>query len=148
MLFFASASNARFLDVIAQRDTLYSGARNNRSMPDCKVGAVYPRRIGEKKCFSNDKFSPLHLKENLAECRIFRSNARIDRIAKNLEFVHAIVRWTSARSCSGVSFDWRDFYAWTLDHAKDYPALVDYLCSPDGWAINGVGRVDRGYLGV
>jgi len=147
MMFFASADNARFIDVIAQRDGIYCGSRSNRRKAECSASRVY-YRDGREKPIRNDKMSALHLKDALAECRVFRSNAKPERIMKNIEFFHALVAWTSPRACSGVSFDWRDFYAWALDNAKAYPVLSEYLASPDGWAIKGVGRVDRGYLGV
>jgi len=127
MMFFAFQGNAKFIDVIAQRNGIYSGARSDRAKSRCTASALYPR-YGDKKPHNTDKMAALHLKatHDIAECRIFRSNVRPERIMKNIEFLHA----------------------WALDNAKVYPVLSEYLASPDGWAIKGVGRVDRGYLGV
>jgi len=147
MMFFACADNAKFIDVIAQRDGIYCGSRSDQEKAECNASRVYYRG-GRQKPIRNDKMSALHLKDDLAECRVFRSNTKPERIMKNIEFIHALVAWTSPCACSGVSFDWQDFYAWALDNAKTYPALSEYLASPDGWVIKGVGRVDRGYLGV
>jgi hypothetical protein len=68
------------------------------------------------------------------ELRMFRSNLRSDRVYKNIEFCHALVRYcqaTAARYIERADV----FLAWLYGKRKDYPALCAFLSEKNlpGW---------------
>ena len=70
------------------------------------------------------------LPRNTIEFRLFRSNLRWDRMAKNLEYVRAVIEWTRCadpESEGGVDTEGA-FRAWIVGPARaDYPKLAEYL---------------------
>lgn len=121
-LFLASEENLVFIRTIAQRTGIYCG----RDTSDIGgIGATCPKKYAAHKAWYRS--APLNLTEKLAEFRIFRSNTKPGRLLKNLEFVHALLRWTSVKSATGSEYRYQPFLTWLKGYEKEYPELLAYL---------------------
>jgi len=149
LMFLCSRNNREFVQAVAERSACYS--------TDLMGGKIFghdaisgdlgrhgwinhrTRGGGEgRKLEGYGKYSPIHLKKNLAEFRIFQSSPEHDTIAKNIEFVYALIEWTDP-AVSGMSYHHEDFVLWLgarLKATKDYGHLIEFLrCKTYG--VNG-----------
>lgn len=146
MMLLSAAENYDFVRVIAQRSSIYGGdgaPLNIGSHPKLRqklsiLGGVgrtelYDERRGyyyEKKLRGVGKYAPVHLKGKLAEFRIFQSTTFLPSFMKNLEFVWALIEWTSPKAATGTSWHHEDFCRWLGARPMarhDYPNLMAYL---------------------
>lgn len=145
MLMFMSAEpNASFVRAVAQRCNIYHADLDMGSL------AAYRQRVStlgglgrsqrhldadgsvryRRKILGRGKYAPINLKEELAEFRIFQSTTFGPSFMKNLEFVWALIEWTSTAAATGNSWHHEDFCRWLGARAgvkKDYPNLLAYL---------------------
>lgn len=132
-LFLASEENAYFIRAISQRTNIYCGSGTS------DIGAMpiaCPDKYKEHKKWYRS--APLNLTEHLAEFRVFRSNTKPGRLLKNLEFVHALLKWTNVKSATGSEYRYQPFLSWLKGYAKEYPTLIAYL--RDGtYSVRGMG---------
>lgn len=127
--FMENPENSLFLTAIAQRASLYSGWKFDRTLPNRKIKELC--QIVEKKIAGSDRSRPIHVKGNeLVEVRIFRSTLNTVSFFKNLEFIDAFLAWTKE---TGWSDDHIDFLAWLgtkPHHWSRYSNLLAYLARP------------------
>jgi len=103
---------------IAQRSNVYQGSYKTR----CKV----------TKQVTTAKFEPVNVSDNRVEVRIFRANAKPERMIKNVEFCDAAKEYVKLASVQDISDETKAtevFLSW-LDipaHRTSYPALVAFL---------------------
>lgn len=60
------------------------------------------------------------------EIRMFRGNLRPERVLKNIEFCHALVRFCEASSIKSAA-RFGHFIEWLQKNRREYPNLVDFL---------------------
>ncbi len=121
MLVFVNApQNTDLMGLIAQRrywENTYCKA--NLAMFD-KVGkAGKSPRAG--------KFHALNVTANTVECRIFKSSLLPERILKNIEFCHALVRWCENQSAKNLTSD--AFASYIHNNRKTYKNLDQFITS-------------------
>jgi hypothetical protein len=110
VVFLTSEGNKDFITAVAQRE---SCTYNNRA----------PKKLSDT---YHGKHDALNTASGVTiEVRIFRSTVREDRFFKNLEFVDAMVQWTSFLSYRNLGY--AGFVAWVRDRRKEFPNLFAYL---------------------
>lgn len=144
MMFMAATDNYEFIRAMAQRPDIYS--------PRLSIGQLSPTeqsitRINgannsfrqlyngrsskyQKKIAGVGKYAPINFKDKLAEIRIFQSTTHPQSFLKNLEFVSALVEWTSTAAATGSKWYYLEFLEWLRRRPltrKHYPNLVGYL---------------------
>lgn len=65
------------------------------------------------------------LPNNTIEVRIFRGTVKKEGFFKNLEFVHALVKFCEVAKIEDLTYP--EFISWLLKNPKDYPHLLSYL---------------------
>jgi len=119
LVFVYSPENYTFIKRIAQRDSSYqNNFKEKRELADAQ-----PKKVNK------DKHTAINLlHNNTIEIRIFKSNLRKDMFMKNLEFCHALAKFTWAGQ---VSVDdckhWRYFAKFVKNNKDTYPNLYKYL---------------------
>lgn len=119
MLVFTNADvNAEFLSTIAQRDvSSVSWCRRNPLKFD-KVG-----KAAADPC--NGKYSILNVTSRTIECRMFRSSLLPERILKNLEFCHALVKFCESASARNLTANY--FQSFVVSRKSTYPHLAKFI---------------------
>lgn len=152
-LFLLAEENADFVRAVAQRWGIYGhtsfdiGCYAKTQQKIRRLGglsrsaalATDPRKV-KRVAHDLGKYSPLNLKGDLAEFRIFQSSVRTQTILKDMEFVWALLHWTRPESMTGISWRHEDFCTWLSDHRKEYPTLVEYLERP-GYVVKSSPRM-------
>lgn len=159
LMFMAATENANFVRAIAQRQHLYGN-------PEVDMGTVVRPKVRtfgglfdketydsvtglstyERKVRGLGKYSAINLKNDVAEFRIFQSTTYLPSFMKNLEFVWALVEWTSTAAATGKSWHHRDFVEWLSKRGgarADYPHLMDYLRRESYTVKQGKGRIEN-----
>lgn len=154
-MFLTAHENSAFVRSIAQRERIYGG-ESSRQIGSIYSGEQKIRNIGginqyhpNKKIYGMGKYSPLNLKDYVAECRIFQSTLHTESFVKNLEFMWALVEWTSVKTASGSSWMHTDFVKWLCarpDVEVDYPYLLAYLRRPQYRVKRGNGVIKNTWL--
>ena len=119
MLVFTNATeNAEFLSTIAQRDITMCGWCEQAPNKFDKVGkaAADP---------SNGKYSILNVTPYTIENRMFNSNLRPERVRKNIEFCHALVRFCETISARQITV--KNFQEFVSAERKEYPNLHAFI---------------------
>jgi len=118
LVFCNSIENAELLSIVAQRDV------TNTSW--CELNSSKFDKVGKSAADPyNGKYSILNVTRNTVECRMFRSSLMPDRVYKNIEFCHALVKFcinTSARQLNSNYFQ-----GYLTDNKHDYPYLYKFL---------------------
>lgn len=110
---------ANFLSVIAQRDFMNSTwCKQGGESKLKKVGAAGKRPYTEK-------YRVLNVTDNTAELRMFNSSLLPERILKNVEFCHALVKWCETESAQGLTSD--NLRAFIARDRKTYPNLDKFI---------------------
>lgn len=124
LVFMNSEENRIFLRVIAQRSSERWARFAEKKASD---GARY--KVNES------RYEAVNVSERTAEVRIFRGNLRAERIYKNIEFCHALVRYCESHGLSQLT--WDAFCAWVFlpGQHKTYIHLNRYLADK-GYAVN------------
>lgn len=136
MLFLTAEENLQFVQAIAQRRSIYRARMDMCGLhkSDQKVYNISPSgRNYEGKIMGNGKFCPVNFHEDVAEFRIFQSTLMETSFMKNLEFIWALIEWTSTNASTGTSWMHTDFCKWLGTRQqveKDYPNLMAYLRKP------------------
>ena len=157
-LFLTAEENIGFVKAIAQRNAIYGGESSmhmgSLSKPEQTIrkcgGLDWNSRAGKKKIMGMGKYSPLNLKHSIAECRIFQSTLHPQSFMKNLEFMWALVEWTSTKSATGSSWLHTDFVKWLANRPNvetDYGYLTAYLRRPKYVVKRGRGAITNTWLG-
>lgn len=132
LMFLLDTGNAEFVRAIAQRQAIYGSGQNFGTIEKPTVRAIGGIDYN-KKPYSLGKYSPLNLHGNLAEFRLFQSTLHYPSFMKNLEFVWALIEWTSVKSATGNSFSHIDFIRWLAakpTSEQQYPHLLAFLRKP------------------
>lgn len=116
IVFFNMAVN--LTQVLAQRERIYSG--DYRRQPKVKAGTYTGR------------YEPVSLDAHRLEVRVFRSNLRLDRIMKNVEYVQAVFEFTRLESIRTIESESRNaasFLSWLSlpSNRKTFPNLSAYI---------------------
>lgn len=112
----------KFIYLIAQRkgDRLNEWAKINRSGRDTF------KNIAKYKSTGGDKYVALRITEHgTLEYRIFRGSTRVDRVMKNLEFVHSLHSWTKRLDERDCNLD--NYEEFVMKRPKTYKYLIKYL---------------------
>lgn len=142
-LFLSCAENTDFIRAIAQRKDVYSA-----SLSIGEIAQSNSKKFSAIK--GKGKFAPFYQKTDrwgapsVFEVRIFQATLKAEHILKNLEFVHALVRWTDTKSATGSEYRHGAFLTWLSSHKADYPNLVAYL-RQDTFAIKGASKIARNW---
>ena len=119
MLVFTNAeTNFEFLSMIAQRNVEYCSWCVPNPYKFDKVGKAAMDPM-------NGKYSMLNVTTHTIENRMFNANLRPERILKNIEFCHALVRFcetTSARQLTS-----KQFLEFVSNNRKEYSNLHDFI---------------------
>ena len=116
MLVFMNADcNRVWLEQIAQRDV----SQNQY----CKFKA--DKRIADGRNVNDDRYEALNITRHTIEIRIFRSNLSEQRIYKNLEFCHALVKWCEVESAQELTAE--RMQAFIIRNRSEYPALAKFI---------------------
>lgn len=112
-VFLNSIENRKFVTMIAGRTDSEWAAFKHKKISDARR--------------HDERYVALNAQQRTAEFRIFRGTVALGGFMKNLDFCHALVRFTSpaARSIREAT-DFREFVRW-LDR-KEYPHLFEFLC--------------------
>lgn len=142
-LFLSCAENTDFIRAIAQRKDVYSASLS--------IGEIAESNLKKFSAIKGKgKFAPFYQKTDrwgapsVFEVRIFQATLKAERILKNIEFVHALVRWTDTKSATGSEYRHGAFLTWLSSHKADYPNLVAYL-RQDTFAIKGASKIARNW---
>ena len=112
-IFFNASENLKFLQTIGQRGSFYGGGYDSS-----KTMRSEQMRRSEAVNFQN---------EYTAEIRIFIGTLREDHFYKNLEFAHAIKRFTRDKFLSWEKMTYGNFIQWVMKEEKRYPYLVRFI---------------------
>lgn len=157
-LFLTAEENIGFVKAIAQRNAIYGGSdttqigsldRDNQTIRN--MGGLRTISTRKKKIYGMGKYSPLNLKPDVAECRIFQSTLHPQSFMKNLEFVWALVEWTNVTSATGSSWLHTDFVKWLAARPNadtDFGNLIAYLRRPKYVVKRGSGAITNTWLGL
>lgn len=145
-MFLVAEENVNFCRAIAQRCKMYnedSGLglgktgkhrQNIRNMGGLDVSYAGYDENGESKyrkvMAGKGKYCPAYFHDGRMEIRMFQSTLNTVSFFKNLEFVWALVEWTSTKAATGTSWLYQDFLKWLVkrSHAEqDFPNLMAYL---------------------
>jgi formylmethanofuran dehydrogenase subunit E len=72
----------------------------------------------------DSKYSALNITFSTLEFRLFNSNLRLDRVQKNMEFVHALYCYTGQVKRQAT---WKGFMSWVSRHKGTVPHLYTFL---------------------
>ena len=154
-LFLTASENEGFVKAIAQRNAIYGGSSSIQMGNWTKMGQTI-RNVGgltshrgKTKIAGMGKYSPLNLKYEIAECRIFQSTLHPQSFMKNLEFIWALVEWTSVKAATGSSWLHTDFVKWLAKRPNadtDFGNLVAYLRRPKYIVKRGSGSITNTWL--
>lgn len=158
-LFLTATENEHFVKVIAQRNAIYGGSSSVQfgafdaiSQKIRNIGGfAYSNNDKRKKINGMGKYSPLNLKADIAECRIFQSTLHPQSFMKNLEFMWALVEWTSTASATGSTWMHTDFIKWLAARPNadtDFGNLIAYLRRPTYIVKRGNGSISNTWLGL
>jgi hypothetical protein len=150
-LFLTATENEGFVKAIAQRNAIYGGSTSiqigsigKTEQRVSRVGGLGSYNKGKKKIYGMGKYSPLNLKNDVAECRIFQSTLHPQSFMKNLEFIWALVEWTNVKSATGSSWLHTDFVQWLAARPGsdvDFGNLTAYLRKDQYIVKRGVGAI-------
>lgn len=118
VVFLNNPDNSAFVTTIAQRRSGGYCQRDEKK----KVTSAMPGREAY-----NSRYDIINVTGGATvEIRMFRGNLRPERVLKNVEFCHALVRWCES---SGIteSQRWGAFCHWVGKQRKTYPNLVAFL---------------------
>jgi hypothetical protein len=101
------------ITTIAQRDSNTFCQRRAKKFTDGRELSEYRHDI-------------VNVGVSTVEIRMFRGNLRAERVYKNLEFCHALVRYCKDASLTDIE-RWDEFASWLLKRRSQYPHLVDFL---------------------
>lgn len=152
-LFLTAAENEYFVKAIAQRNAIYGGstsvqfgAFDKRMQKVHNIGGLGRYFNNKKKIYGMGKYSPLNLKDTVAECRIFQSTLHPQSFMKNLEFMWALVEWTNTTSATGSTWLHTDFVQWLClrpDSDTDFGHLMAYLRKDKYIVKRGSGSIEN-----
>ena len=157
-MFLTAEENMGFVKAIAQRNAIYGGSDTTQiGSLDVEhqqvryIGGLGRYQNGKKKIYGMGKYSPLNLKSDVAECRIFQSTLHPQSFMKNLEFIWALVEWTNVKTATGSSWMHTDFIKWLSARPnadKDFGNLFAYLRRPKYIVKRGSGSISNTWLGL
>jgi hypothetical protein len=113
LVFVNSDRNSLFIETIAQRDSQRYARRHKKKISD-----------GRER--ETAKYEALHLTSRTVEFRIFRGNLRPDRVLKNIEFCHSVIKYAAQASNIAVETH-TDYLAWLTKNRSTYPNLCAFL---------------------
>jgi hypothetical protein len=113
LVFINSAGNTALIRRVAQRDAENWARR-------------YPKRVADGKNETSNKYEALHLSSRTVEFRIFRGNLRFQRVLKNIEFCHSVVKYCESASMRDLDSH-AGYLAWLGKNRGTYPNLVRFL---------------------
>jgi hypothetical protein len=93
-----------------------------------------PKKLADGRMQSTAKYEAMHLSTETIEFRIFRGNLRFDRVLKNIEFCHSVIRYVEtigARDCT----QYEPYLKFIVENGKLYPHLLAFLREKDTIAI-------------
>lgn len=94
----------------------------------CKQNLAMFDKVGKAgKSPHAGKFHALNVTTKTVECRIFKSSLLPERILKNIEFCHALVRWCENQSAKNLTSD--AFQAYVHTNRKTYKNLDQFITS-------------------
>lgn len=117
LVFLNSAANEAFVTDVAQRKS------NGYCERDAKKKATDYKR--------GDRYDILNVARKTVEFRLFRGNLRPERVLKNLEFCHALVRFCETHGL-GEAAERSYFVQYVNANKKQYPHLAAFLIEK-GW---------------
>jgi hypothetical protein len=123
LVFMHSEENLQFIRMIAQRDfdrINYCKVPNTYSEPD-RLHSV--GKCGKRPVFG--KYSAINVTDSTLEFRIFKSHLTVKRILKNVEFVHAIIKWAEKASVKNLSHI--SFINYVIENRKLYRNLSLFI---------------------
>ncbi|MDR2880883.1 MAG: amidoligase family protein [Azoarcus sp.] len=157
VMFLEEVKNAPFVRAIAQRAALYEASFGRWRKEKLVTLLEFSRKTAERAYAregamvnTRNRYSPLNLKSRFgtAEFRLFQSTTYLPSFMKNLEFVWALIEWTSTKSATGTSIDPRDFVSWLASREKEFPHLVAFLRKPS-FGVKGTSqRIPNTWLGL
>lgn len=116
LVFLNSEDNDSFVTLIAQRESSHPCGRDASK----KITDVHPGPFA-------DRYDILNVTGyHTVEFRMFRGNLRPERVLKNIEFCHALIRFCERTSIQDAT-DRMLFMAHLERNAKQYPHLCAYL---------------------
>lgn len=145
LMFTYLEGNRDFLQAVAQRRYIYGGeatqlgAFKSEQLTISRLGGTFSTNYNEagtptrKKVCGRGKYNPINLHDGLAEFRMFQSTLHYPSFMKNLEFVWALIEWTSTKAATGTSVQHADFVLWLgANPAREaqYPHLIAFLRKP------------------
>jgi hypothetical protein len=83
----------------------------------------YKNDIVKKRSPFRSRYAALNMTGNTLEFRIFNSSLRLDRVRKNMEFVHALYCYTG----EVMRVSWKGLLRWVERHKKAVPHLYDFM---------------------
>lgn len=117
LVFLNNPDHSTFLSIVAQRTV------NDRSewcpQQSKKLTDGLPRNL------NYEKYQVLNVTAQTVELRMFNSSLRPDRILKNIEFCHALVRFCEQTSHRDLFVS--TFRTWLDDNRLDYPLLSEFV---------------------
>lgn len=116
MLVFVNApANQEFISAIAQRNVTESSRW-------CKQK---PKTLSDGSKLSDDRYQAINVSAETAEFRIFNSTLRYDRLMKNIEFCHALVRFCRRRRSDNVTV--HNFIKFVKSEGQKYENLYNFM---------------------
>jgi hypothetical protein len=119
LVFIYNPDNYKFIRRIAERDSFYhNNFGEKRSFVDAKPEKLH-----------NDRHTAVNLHNpNTIEIRLFKTNLKKNCFLKNIEFCHAIAKFTwpgqiSLEKCK----NWKHFVLFIKENKDIYPNLYNYL---------------------
>jgi hypothetical protein len=111
-----------FLNSPAMRSRITTIAQRE-SNTYCERGE---KKLTDGRGHSENRYDIVNVSLRTVEIRMFRGTLRADRVFKNLEFCHALVRYCRDASLKAVE-EWSEFASWLLKRRSQYPNLIRFL---------------------
>jgi len=125
MLFFIhNPENRHFIKLIAGRKSNeFNDYESVKKLSDGKNGGVLPQ--------NSDRHTALNLNsQKTIECRIFRATKNKEEFFKNIEFFHALIKFTyPGVSSIEESKSYKHFCNYVFNHRFEYPNLNKFLAT-------------------
>ena len=128
LVFFGVDDNYHLLKKVAGRNYMSNTYCNNDSDFKPKMGDIdSEKNVNFYAGFYMNKYSPVNVKDNTVEVRIFSSSKNKNKIMARLEFCEALFRFTKHASVDNLTAE--NFLNWVCARSKKYNNMVEYLVS-------------------
>lgn len=130
VVFLNNPANEAFVTTVAQRR---SGGYCNRDQRKAKVANVhrFNKYGGRDSATDFSRYDIINVTGgNTVEVRMFRGNLRPERVLKNLEFCHALVRFCETSGINQAA-SYALFLDWLNKNRRQYPHLIAFLQEKD-----------------